>query len=72
MTMDKKRTLRKERPFILKRHDRLDLDLGEGPIEPWQERFDVGRVDGRATPDAEPVRCIAVAAEVVAHAFFVE
>ena len=53
-------------------NDALTLDLCEGPVEPRQQCFNICGVDGCATPDAEAVRCVAVAAEVVADVFFIE
>src|SRR5437879_1303475 len=48
------------------------LGLGEGPVEPLRERFHIARLDGRAAPDAQPRRRIAVGIDVVGHAFLLE
>src|SRR4029450_9939965 len=50
----------------------LRPDLSERPVEPGQERFDVAGVDGRAPPDAQPGRCVAMRADVLRDAFLVE
>ena len=36
------------------------LGFGEGPVEPWRQRLDVARLDGRAAPDAQARRRVAV------------
>ena len=48
------------------------LGLGVGPVEPVRERFDVGALDGRAAPDPQARRRIAVGADVVGDAFLLE
>ena len=40
-----------------------------GPVEPGPERLDVGGVDGRAAPDAQARRRVAIAGDVVGGAF---
>ena len=54
------------------RNSRLVLNLGKGPVQPWQECLDVCSVDCGAAPDAKTCGCVTVAAEVVADAFFVQ
>ena len=44
----------------------------EGPVEPGHQRFEVGGLDGRAAPDAQAGRRVAIGADVVGDAFLVE
>jgi hypothetical protein len=44
----------------------------QGPVEPGPERLDVGGVDGRAAPDAQARRGVAVAGDVEGGAFLLE
>ena len=46
--------------------------LGVGPVEPGPERLDIGGVDGRAAPDAQARRGVAIAGDVVGGAFLLE
>src|SRR5690348_7397305 len=46
--------------------------FGEGPVEPGRERLDVGRLDGRAAPDTQARRRIAVMTEVETGTFLFE
>src|SRR5205807_8547204 len=39
--------------------------LGVGPVEPRDQRLDVGGFDGGAAPDAKPGRRVAMAGDVV-------
>ena len=48
------------------------MALLPGPVEPRPERFDVGGVDGRAAPDAQARRGVAIAGDVVGRAFRLE
>src|SRR5258707_14626625 len=48
------------------------LGPGEGPIQPAGERLDVGRLDGRAAPDAQTRRRVAIMGEIVAGAFLLD
>ena len=48
------------------------LAVGEGPVEPVRQRFDVGTLDGRAAPDAQARRRVAVGADVVGDALLLE
>src|SRR5712672_4070979 len=48
------------------------LGPGEGPIEPIGERLDVARLDGRAAPDAQARRRVAIMGEIVAGAFLLD
>src|SRR5690606_33560724 len=41
----------------------------EGPVHPWTERFDIGRFDRAAAPDAQARRRRAIGAGVVGDAF---
>src|SRR5271168_5084787 len=43
-----------------------------GPVEPWKERFDIGRLDGGSAPDAQAGGRRAVAGDVVGRAFLLE
>ena len=43
----------------------IAVTVGEGPVEPRTERFDIGGVDGRAAPDAQARRGVAVTGDVV-------
>src|SRR3546814_9085950 len=45
------------------------LERSVSPVEPRAERFDIGGVDGRAAPDAQPRRRVAIARDVVCRAF---
>ena len=44
----------------------------ERPVEPWQERLEVGRLDRRAAPQPEARRRVAVAGDVVGDALGLE
>ena len=46
--------------------------LIKAPFKPREEGFDIGGIDGGATPDADASGGVAVTAEVVADAFVVE
>src|SRR4029077_6176864 len=46
---------------------RRAADLAIGPVEPGQQRLDVGALDGGARPDAQARRRIAMARDVVGH-----
>src|SRR3546814_20854597 len=46
--------------------------LRPGPVEPGAERFDIGGVDGRAAPDAQARRGIAIAGDIMGRPFGVE
>src|SRR5712671_7773062 len=48
------------------------LGPGEGPVEPAGERLDVVRLDGRAAPDAQAGRRVAIMGEIVAGAFLLD
>src|SRR5262249_57831426 len=48
------------------------LALGESPIEPQRERLDVGALDGRATPDAQARRRVAVTIDVEGDALLLK
>src|SRR5690606_25347565 len=48
------------------------LLLGESPVEPGHQLFEVGRLDRRAGPDAQPWGRIAVMADVIGHALLVQ
>jgi hypothetical protein len=48
------------------------LGLGEGPVEPLRQYLDVARFDGRAAPDAQARRGIAIMGDVVARAFLLD
>src|SRR5438477_8588588 len=45
---------------------------GKGPVEPWQQRFEIRCLDGRAAPDAQARWRVAIGADVVGDAFLVE
>src|SRR5690606_33800870 len=42
------------------------LRLREGPVEPWEQRLEVGRLDRRARPQADVRRRVAMAGGIVA------
>ena len=46
--------------------------VGEGPVEPGHQRLEVGGLDGRAAPDAQARRRVAIGADVVGDAFLLE
>ena len=48
------------------------LALAIGPVEPQRQRFDIGALDGRAAPDAQARRRVAIGGDVVGDAFLVE
>src|SRR5271169_712534 len=48
------------------------LGLDVSPVEPQRERLDVGPFDGRAAPDAQARRRVAIGIDVVSDAFLVE
>src|SRR5215210_4163253 len=48
------------------------FDLLQGPVEPGQQGFDVGGLDGGAAPDAQPRRRVAVGAGVERDAFLLQ
>ena len=50
----------------------LGLGFGEGPVEPRRQRFDIVSLDGRAAPDAQARRRIAIGTDVVGDAFLFE
>src|SRR5215218_1164987 len=50
----------------------LGFDLRQGPVEPGQEGFDVGGLDGGAAPDAKAGRRIAIGAGVECDAFLLQ
>jgi len=49
---------------VVRRFGELGFLLGEGPVEPEGQRFDVGCLDRRAAPDAQAGRSVAIAADV--------
>src|SRR5215472_574848 len=48
------------------------LASGKRPVEPERERLDIGALDGRAAPDAQAGRCVAVGIDVVGDAFLLQ
>src|ERR1043166_2434814 len=48
------------------------LALRERPIEPGGEPLDVGGLDGRAAPDAQAGRRVAIERDIIGDAFFLE
>ena len=46
--------------------------LGEGPVEPQRQRLDIGALDGRAAPDAQAGRRIAVGIDVIGDALLLQ
>src|SRR5262245_7646173 len=48
------------------------LTLGKGPIEPQRERLDISALHGRAAPDAQTRRRIAVGIDIVGNALLLQ
>src|SRR4051812_694326 len=42
--------------------------LSEGPVEPGQQRFDIGGFDGGAAPNSQSGGCVAIRGDVVRDA----
>src|SRR5262245_40762069 len=58
--------------IALRRLRQRVLGLGIGPVEPERERFPVGALDGRAAPDTQARRGVAIGIDIEADAFLVE
>ncbi len=58
--------------IALRRLRQRVLALGEGPVEPRRQRLDVGALDGRAAPDAQARRRIAIGVDVVGDALLLQ
>src|SRR5207244_3506923 len=48
------------------------LGLREGPVDPRRQRLEIGSLDGRAAPDAQARRRIAMRRDVVGGAFLLD
>src|SRR5215472_17329660 len=55
-----------------RRRGKRRLGLGIGPVEPQRQRFDIGALHGRAAPNAQARRRVAVGVDVIGDTFFFE